>query len=237
MHYGTCFLCGKRGWLEDHHVFPASLRDKSEEYGFVIGLCGETCHRNGKKAAHACRETADALKEHCQILYMLKYGASVYDFRQVFDKNRLDEAYYEDERRLPMNIGAWSGRLSQDPVLRHTKDNQAVCSFTVAVKRPGTKDKVDFLEFTAWHEKANFISKYFKKGKRIELTGSVIRDDYEKDGEKRKSYKIQVKDVHFCDDKKDDERDREDCGEYDVPEEDQDSGFSEMNDDDSDLPF
>jgi len=234
MHYGTCFLCGKEGWLEDHHVFPASLRDKSEEYGFVIGLCGETCHRNGRKAAHACRETADRLKRFCQIWYMQKNDATVDDFRREFDKNRLDLDEF-DERGKLMNNWSGSGRLTQDPILRHTKDGQAVCSFTVAVKRPGTKDKTDFLDCTAWHETANFISKYFKKGKGIEVTGSIIRDDYEKDGSSVKSWKIKVRDVGFADYGSDYKKDQED-GEY--KSEEQSSGFSEIKDDnDDDLPF
>jgi len=234
MRYCTCSLCGKEGWLEDHHVFPASPRDKSEEYGFVIGLCGETCHRNGRKAAHACRETADRLKRFCQIWYMQKNDATVDDFRREFDKNRLDLDEF-DERGKLMNNWSGSGRLTQDPILRHTKDGQAVCSFTVAVKRPGTKDKTDFLDCTAWHETANFISKYFKKGKGIEVTGSIIRDDYEKDGSSVKSWKIKVRDVGFADYGSDYKKDQED-GEY--KSEEQSSGFSEIKDDnDDDLPF
>lgn len=60
MRYGTCFLCGKTGWLEEHHVYPGPFRDKSEKYGLKVGLCGESCHRNGRYAAHQCRETSDA---------------------------------------------------------------------------------------------------------------------------------------------------------------------------------
>ena len=51
MRYGTCFLCGKTGWLEEHHVYPGPFRDKSEKYGLKVGLCGESCHRNGRYAA------------------------------------------------------------------------------------------------------------------------------------------------------------------------------------------
>lgn len=69
MRYGTCFLCGKTGWLEEHHVYPGSFRDKSEKYGLKVGLCGESCHRNGRYAAHQCRETSDALKQFWQIKY------------------------------------------------------------------------------------------------------------------------------------------------------------------------
>lgn len=70
MRYGTCFLCGKTGWLEEHHVYPGPFRDKSEKYGLKVGLCGESCHRNGRYAAHQCRGTSDALKQFWQIKYM-----------------------------------------------------------------------------------------------------------------------------------------------------------------------
>lgn len=81
MRYGTCFLCGKTGWLEEHHVYPGPFRDKSEKYGLKVGLCGESCHRNGRYAAHQCRETSDALKQFWQIKYMMAHKASVADFR------------------------------------------------------------------------------------------------------------------------------------------------------------
>lgn len=79
MRYGTCFLCGKTGWLEEHHVYPGPFRDKSEKYGLKVGLCGESCHRNGRYAAHQCRETSDALKQFWQIKYMMAHKASVAD--------------------------------------------------------------------------------------------------------------------------------------------------------------
>ena len=104
MRYGTCFLCGKTGWLEEHHVYPGPFRDKSEKYGLKVGLCGESCHRNGRYAAHQCRETSDALKQFWQIKYMMAHKASVADFRAAFGKNYLELDYYDDERSYPMEI-------------------------------------------------------------------------------------------------------------------------------------
>ena len=46
MRYGTCFLCGKTGWLEEHHVYPGPFRDKSEKYGLKVGLCGAPVQGN-----------------------------------------------------------------------------------------------------------------------------------------------------------------------------------------------
>lgn len=95
MYYGTCFLCGKVGWLEEHHVFPAALRNKSEKHGLKVGLCGDSCHRNGKRAAHQCRETADALKQFMQTRWMIQHRASVEEFRREFGKNYLELDQYE----------------------------------------------------------------------------------------------------------------------------------------------
>lgn len=206
MHYGTCALCGKVGWLEEHHVFPAALRDKSERHGLKVGLCGESCHRNGRYAAHNCRETADALKRHHQILYMMSHRASVADFRAEFGKNYLDFDYYEDERSYPMNITAQSGRLTRDPELRYTKAQQRpVCLFRIAVDRPGVKDKTDFFDCVAWDKKAEFVSRYFKKGQRIEVSGILTSREYEKNGEKRTATEIRCDQVFFGDSKKEPE--------------------------------
>lgn len=229
MYYGTCFLCGREGLLEEHHVFPAALRSKSEKYGLKVGLCGESCHRNGRYAAHACRETADAMKQFWQIKYMMRFRASVSDFRAEFGKNYLELDYYDDERSYPMNIIAISGRLTRDPELRYTKSNKAVVSFTVATDRPGVKDKTDFIDCIAWEKKAEFVSRYFHKGQRIEVSGILTTRNYEQDGAKRKATEIRCDQVFFGDSKKDD------AGHpTGTPEP---GDFQEMSGEDEDLPF
>ena len=231
MHYGVCFLCGRVGLLEDHHVFGGPLRKKSEAHGLKVGLCGESCHRNGKKAAHQCRETSDALKQFWQIRYMMKHRASVAEFRAEFGKNYLELDYYEDERSYPMNIIAISGRLTRDPELRRTQSGKAVTAFTIAVDRPGVKDKTDFIDCIAWEKKAEFVARYFKKGQRIEVSGVLTTRSYEKDGAKRKATEIRCDQVFFGDSKKDD-----DNGQYTPPPA-SDNEFQEMPDTDDDLPF
>ena len=203
MYYGTCFLCGKEGLLEEHHVFGGPLRDKSEKYGLKVGLCGDSCHRLGKKAAHQCRETSDALKQFWQIKYMMSHKSSVSDFRKEFYKNYLELDYYDDERSYQMNIVAESGNLTRDPELRYTGGKKAVCTFTIAVDRPGVKDKTDFLDCVAWDKKAEFVSKYFHKGQRIEVSGVLTTRKFEKDGQKRKATEIRCDQVFFGDSKRD----------------------------------
>ncbi len=202
MYFGACFLCGKVGSLEEHHVFGGPFRKKAEKYGLKVGLCGESCHRNGRTSAHQCRETADALKQFWQIRYMMQHRASVADFRAAFGKNYLDLDYYDDERSYPMNISAISGRLVRDPELRRSQGGKAVTSFTVAVDRPGVRDKTDFIDCVAWEKKAEFVSRYFRKGQRIEVSGVITTRTYEKDGQNRKSTELRADQVFFGDSKK-----------------------------------
>lgn len=89
-----CFLCGRNGngdALEIHHVFPGSLRDKSERYGLVVPLCGRRCHRVGPKSAHKCRETALMLKQWAQRKAMEENGWSMEDWHREFGKSYIDE--------------------------------------------------------------------------------------------------------------------------------------------------
>lgn len=88
----SCFLCGRNGHsdpLERHHVFGGYNRKWSEKYGLTVYLCGDACHRNGKKSAHRNAETAKHLHEIAQRKAMEHYGWSEYDFRLIFGKSYL----------------------------------------------------------------------------------------------------------------------------------------------------
>ena len=87
--YGKCWLCGKVGAVERHHIFGGSNRDKSERDGLVVLLCGDTCHRNGPRAAHQCAETALELKKYVERKWMYEHEASTDDFRREYGKNYL----------------------------------------------------------------------------------------------------------------------------------------------------
>lgn len=93
-----CFLCGRNGQadrLEKHHIYGGPYRSLSEKYGLVVYLCGDSCHRNGKKAAHRCAATAHFLHTYGQKKAMQENGWSIEQFRAVFGKNYLEEG--EDE--------------------------------------------------------------------------------------------------------------------------------------------
>ena len=59
-----------------------------------------------------------------------------------------------------MNNCNFVGRLCADPELRRTQDGTAVCSFSIAVKRPMVKDATDFIDVVAWRQSAEYPVSY-----------------------------------------------------------------------------
>lgn len=122
------------------------------------------------------------------------------------------------------------GRFTRDPELRSTQNGTAVASFTLAVDRDG-KDKqtgeraVDFIDCVAWRQTAEFVSRYFSKGRMAVVEGRLqLRDWTDKDGNKRRAAEVMVNSIYFGDSKREN---------ADATEELQ---FQEMEDD-GDLPF
>lgn len=99
-----------------------------------------------------------------------------------------------------MNSVILMGRLTADPELKHTNNDTAVTSFSIAVDRPMSKEKTaDFINITAWRKTAEFIAKYFHKGSMIAIQGSLQTRRYEdKDGNKRTIYEVVANNVEFC---------------------------------------
>lgn len=94
------------------------------------------------------------------------------------------------------------GRLTKDPELRRTSTGTAVCSFTLAVERDGKDAEgnktTDFIDCVAWKTTAEFVSKYFAKGRMMIAGGSLqIREWTANDGTKRRSAEVVVRDVYF----------------------------------------
>ncbi len=100
------------------------------------------------------------------------------------------------------------GRLAADPELRRTQSDLAVTSFSVAVNRRYNKDQaqqaVDFIDVVAWRNQAEFVTKYFKKGSAIFVSGSLqVRPWKDKDGNNRRAVEVVADDIQFVDSKKD----------------------------------
>lgn len=82
------------------------------------------------------------------------------------------------------------GRIGQDLELKQTPNGIAVCSFTVAVKRPNVKDTTDWIPCVAWRQSAEYVCRYGKKGSLVAVTGVMTTRTFEKDGQKRTFYEI-----------------------------------------------
>lgn len=104
------------------------------------------------------------------------------------------------------------GRLTRDLELRRTQSGTAVTSFSIACDRD-FKDKdsgerqTDFIDVVAWRTTAEYVCKYFSKGRMAVVEGRLqIRDWTDKDGGKRKSAEILANSVYFGDSKQDNQK-------------------------------
>ena len=103
-----------------------------------------------------------------------------------------------------MNKVILLGRLTKDVELRTTPSGVSVCSFSVAVNRRFAKDgqrDADFINCVAWRNTAEFISKYFSKGRMIGIVGSLTTGRYEKDGQTHYTTDVTVDEAYFADSK------------------------------------
>lgn len=99
------------------------------------------------------------------------------------------------------------GRLTRDPELRKTGNSTAVTSFTLAVDRDykpqDGERETDFIDVVAWRGTAEFVFKYFSKGRMAVVDGRLqVRDWTDKDGAKRRSTEVIADSVYFGDSKK-----------------------------------
>ncbi|MDD4716013.1 MAG: single-stranded DNA-binding protein [Oscillospiraceae bacterium] len=143
------------------------------------------------------------------------------------------------------------GRLTRDPELRHTQSGTSVVSFSLAVdrdfkSRESGEKQTDFIDIVAWRNTAEFVSKYFTKGRMAVVEGRLqIRDWNDRDGNKRRSAEVVADNVYFGDSK----RDGDSAGTYRAQNEagggsasipytpPADSAFAALTDDDGELPF
>lgn len=106
------------------------------------------------------------------------------------------------------------GRMTRDPELRRTPNGKAVTNFTIACDRDFGEKKTDFIECVAWNNTAEFVNKYFAKGRMAVVAGRLqIREWTDKDGNNRKTAEILASDVYFGDSKKSNDDFTSDVGE------------------------
>ena len=152
------------------------------------------------------------------------------------------------------------GRLVRDPELRTTQTGVSVTSFTLAVdrdfkSRDSGEKSTDFIDIVAWRQTAEFVCKYFSKGRMAVAEGRLqIREWKDRDGNNRRSAEVVADNVYFGDSKRDNPS-GDSYGSpppYGVPAQSsygggygggygapaaEPSGFAEIDDQDGDLPF
>ena len=108
-----------------------------------------------------------------------------------------------------LNHAVIMGRLARDPELRHTQTGTPVVSMRLAVDRD-IKDKTtgeratDWIDVVAWRSTAEFVSKYFSKGRMAVVEGRLqVRDWTDKDGNKRTTTEIVANNIYFGDSRRD----------------------------------
>ena len=106
-----------------------------------------------------------------------------------------------------MNVVVLVGRLTDNPELRQA-NNYSVTRFSIAVDRQFTKAgeerQADFINIVAWNKSAEFICRYFTKGQRIGIEGSLRMNRFtDKEGNNRTTYEVVVNNAHFVESKRD----------------------------------
>ena len=102
-----------------------------------------------------------------------------------------------------MNSTNMIGRLTAEPELRRTGDGTAVCTFTLAVRRPRVKDTSDFIDFVAWRQSAEYLSQYGHKGDIVAVSGSLTSRKWkDKNDNNRINWEIQAETVELLSSKK-----------------------------------
>lgn len=141
------------------------------------------------------------------------------------------------------------GRLARDPELRRTQTGVAVTSFRIACDRdfksPNGEKEADWIDIVAWRNTAEFVSKYFQKGRMAIVEGRLqTRDWTDKDGNRRVAVEVVADNIYFGDSKRDNAGSSYDAASaFDAPTAGGfaapvgDNQFAEIDEDDGDLPF
>ena len=158
-----------------------------------------------------------------------------------------------------LNKAILMGRLTRDPELRYTQNNTPVVTFSLAIDRSysrGQERQTDFIDIVAWRRTAEFVSQWFTKGMMAVVVGSIqSRRWQDKNGNNRTSIEVVADEVQFGESKRSREangnagyQDNGYQGGYSemqsvprsVPNFDLPTGgsdFSEISDDDGEVPF
>lgn len=97
-----------------------------------------------------------------------------------------------------MNNCLLTGRLTAAPELKTTASGKTTTSFSLAVRRPYSKDTVDFINCCAWGKTAETICAYCAKGNHIGISGMLtLRRWTDADGHMRSAYEVIISSIEF----------------------------------------
>lgn len=102
---------------------------------------------------------------------------------------------------MGMNVVVLTGNLTRDPELKYTQSGKAFARFSLAVSNSYNREKVDFINCTAWGKTAEIIAEYLRKGSKAGVHGRIQTGSYEKDGHKVYTTDIVVENIEFLDSK------------------------------------
>ena len=131
------------------------------------------------------------------------------------------------------------GRLTKDPELRYTNNKTPVCSFTIAVNNGyGEKQQTDFINCVAWNKTAEFVTKYFIKGRMIIIAdGRIATRSWEtQDGKRAYATEVVANEVNFGESKTSPQLNTPQTAAQ-PPMQDDDDDFTPLDEEDDDLPF
>ena len=126
------------------------------------------------------------------------------------------------------------GRLTRDPEMRHTNSGTPVTSFSIAIDNGyGDNKRTDFVNCIAWNKTAEFVTKYFTKGKMIIIAdGRISTRSWEtQDGKRAYATEVVAKEVSFGETKSSQQTATQ------PPMQDDDDDFTPLDEEDDDLPF
>lgn len=143
-----------------------------------------------------------------------------------------------------MNKVILMGRLTRDPEVRQSSNGDFnITRFSIAVDRRFQRGQADFFNCVAFRSTADFVSKWFEKGRMIAIVGSLQNNKYtDKDGNERTATDIVVDEAYFAGSKGDNAGGGNTFGgkspaaDSDIPDFDG-AGFGTIEESDDDLPF
>lgn len=136
---------------------------------------------------------------------------------------------------MSMNRVCLMGRIGRDLELKKTNSGVSVVSFPLAVDRNGKEGGTDWIDVVAWRGTAEVLCNYAGRGRLIAVEGRLqMRDWTDKNGNKRRSYEVQADNVYFADNRRSEDNDttlNRNAAESAT------GGFTEVGEDDGELPF